>query len=279
MKAFILVFGVLVAVSSSAVAQPWSLQPCSNDGAAAQSRAKYRAQVESAAPDTPLYTPHPYPTTDNQVIEDFLDYHQRAFSQTPADHIPEADLRLFDVVKRGDARFEVFDVSNWTPLRCGERKARKLFHVIRIFDRATGEELARASVDDAGHVARLRHVPADRPLSPIPSLAQTVASVRARTGLKPTNAEYISTWGTPGCDEVSPCVAFRDAKQTFVTRGPQRTVFRFETDGPGISLSKDLTPAKRQQVLLDVKGRGQGLLSVGADLFRRVVPVEASTGR
>jgi len=279
MKPFILALGLLAAVSSSALAKPWSLQSCSTGGAAAQARAEYRTQVESAAPDTPLYTPHPYPTTDDQVIEDFLDYHLRAFSQTPVERIPEADRRLLDVVQSGDARYEVFDVSNWTPLRCGDRKSREIFHVIRIFDRTTDKELARVSVDDAGHVARLRHKPTDQTLAPIPSLAETVASVRARTGLKPVDAEYIATWGTPGCDEVSPCIALRNAQQAFVTRGPQRTVFRFETAGPGISLSKDLTPEKRGQVLLDVKGHGQGLLSVGADVFRRVVPVEASTGR
>lgn len=247
----------------------WDLETCSAEGKNAQGRAAYRRALEAAAPGTALYTPNVFPKSASAVIENFVYYHRNAFSDTPAPEMPPPDRRFFELLDADRLRFEVFRVENWNPLRCGPRKERAFYHVVRVFDRTTGEELLRASIEDNGHVARVRHKPAEGSLPPILSLAEVVASIKGRFGLQPRNLQYVAAWGTIRCDEVQPCVAFQDAAAVHLTStaAAGAPIYRIDVDAKRLSMRRDLAPAQRTALLTSVRQRGQELVSLGFDRF------------
>jgi hypothetical protein len=159
-------------------ARGWSLEDCDETGPAAEKRAEYAAAVKAAAPDTPLYAPHPFPRTDAEVFANFVAFHTSAFADTPLAAMSSHDQRLFTALQEQRIRYEVVDVENWSPLRCAVPKSRQAWLVLRLFDAADGTELARASVDDTGHVGRLRHRPSGRELAPILDLHSAESAIR-----------------------------------------------------------------------------------------------------
>lgn len=253
--------------SSSAFA--WNLEPCSAQGQKAQERAAYRKAVETAAPGSELYTPHAFPKAKSEVVENFVYYHRTAFSDTPAAALPPADRHFFELLDAGQIRFEVLQVVNWNPLRCGSRKERAFYHVVRAFNDATGEEVLRASIEDNGHVARVRHKPDAEALPPIPSLASAATSAQARFGLQPKGLQYVAAWGTLSCDEVQPCVAFQSGAGAYLmdVRRGESPVFRIEAAASRLSLGRDLTPERRVARIESLRQRGQELVSLGFDSF------------
>src|ERR1700728_2835136 len=67
--------------SALAAATPWALAACDPAG-----DARWRAvagQVRAAQPRSTLYTPHPYPTTDAQVVADYLDRFRKMRQGSP----------------------------------------------------------------------------------------------------------------------------------------------------------------------------------------------------
>ena len=261
--------------AATAQTKPWSLEPCATTGPAASSRAKYAAAVRAAAPDTPLYTPHPFPTTTREVFEDFVVFHVNAFRDTPKAKIPPEQLRLLTALETNQVRYEVFKVEDWTPLRCGSRKARDTWSVLRIFDMKTGDELVRATVDNVGHVGRLRLRPVGGSLTPILDLSAARASVRA-VAPGAGNAEYVTTWGLPGCEEVTPCVAMREGPRVYLVDGRTGALFLLTSSSKRLSFRHDLSRARREDTLRGVAHAGARLMSLGQDAFAQF---EAIPGR
>ncbi len=276
MKRFtIFLFVLLFCTAATAQSKPWSLEPCATTGPAASARAKYAAAVRAAAPDTPLYTPHPFPTTPQEVFEDFVVYHMNAFRDTPNTEIPPEQLRLLTALETNQVRYEVVKVEDWTPLRCGSRKARETWSVLRIFDTSTGDELVRATVDNVGHVGKLRLRPVDGSLAPMMDLSTATASVRAvAPGAR--DAEYVTTWGLPGCDEVTPCVAMRNGPRVYLVDGRTGALFLLTSPSKRLSFRNDLSRARRADTLRGVAQAGARLMSLGQDAFAQF---EAVPGR
>lgn len=268
MKALVTAWFVLGLTIGSAAFGSWYLENCSTTGDAARSRAEYRSSLQKATPGTALYTPNAFPSSDSQVVENFLYYHKNAFSATSWAELPAPDRRFFELLEQDQLRFEVLKVVNWNGLRCGPRKERAFFHVIRAFDRASGEELLRASVEDNGHVARVRHKPQEGVLPAISPISGVVSSVAGRFGLRPANPQYVSTWGTLRCDEVQPCVAFQAGGTSYLAINREGApVYRIEGASRRLSLSRDLTPAQRDAHLKSLRKLGQDLVSLGFDAF------------
>jgi hypothetical protein len=274
MRASTTVWLILGIVAGSTSLHAWTLQACSSQGPDAQSRAAYRRALEAAAPGTALYTPHLFPKSEADVIEDFVYYHRNAFSDMPPAAMPTPDRHFFELLDAGKIRFEVFQVENWDLLRCGPRKERAFYHIVRAFDRTTGDELLRASVEDNGHVSRVRHRPLEAPLRPIASLAQVTASARSRFGLQPSNAQYVAAWGTVRCDEVDPCVAFKQGAEVFLATPAAEAVYRLEAASSRLSLHGDLAPSQKEARLESLRQQGRSLVSLGFDTFTTATRVE-----
>lgn len=253
-------------------ARSWSLEDCNDVGPAAEKRAAYAAAVEAAAPDTPLYAPHPFPSTDAQVFADFLAFHASAFGDTPLDSMPPSEQRLFTALAEQRIRYEVVEVENWSPLRCAVPNSRRRWSVLRLYDMADGTELARATVDDVGHVGRLRHRPLDRELDPMVDLPAARSAIRGFAS-DARDAQLVGAWGTVGCDELDPCVAMRGSDSVYLLSRRSGELFRFDLDSPRLSFRSDLAAGRRAATLTQAAERGVRLISLGGDSLTEVQPV------
>ncbi|MFL6232720.1 MAG: hypothetical protein ACJ76N_06265 [Thermoanaerobaculia bacterium] len=271
-RALTFILGVL---AGPAILGAWTLEPCNASGPEAQSRAAFRQALATAAPGSPLYTPHPFPKSQADVVDNFLYYHRNAFSGAPAE-LPDADRRFFELLDTGKIRFEMIRVENWNPLRCGPRKERAFYYVVRAFNSSTGEEVLRASVEDNGHVARVRHKPDGGSLPPVPALADAAGSAQRRLGLRPQQAQYIAAWGTLRCDEVQPCVSFEDGANAYVMAALNgAAVYRIDS-GARLSFRRDLQPAQIGARADALRKQKKELMSLGFDSFSAVSPVAGS---
>ena len=250
----------------------WTLEPCDPTSEHGKGQAAYRRALETAAPGTSLYTPHIFPKTQEEVVENFLYYHRTALSR--AIELPEADRIFFDLIEKKRVRFQMIRVVNWTPLSCGPRKTRAFYHILRAFDRSTGQELLRASVEDNGHVARVRHKPAQGDLPLVPSLLEVGTSAQARSGLRPRNLQYVATWGTLRCDEVQPCVAFQDGSENYLVQASAGArVYRLDLASGKLSMRDELAPTSRSSRIDTLRRAGRELVSLGYDRFTTAVAI------
>jgi len=272
LSTILLALGCLGAGAAAA----WTPEPCRQDTAWAQTRHEYERAVKEAAPGSALYTAHPFPKTDQEVVESFIEFHSRAFADMPAERLGTEEQALFNALGENRLRFEVHRVVNWTPLACGPRKARRFFFVIRMIDRENGEELARASVDETGHVARLRHRPEGAGFPPWPALTEARAVLRARVAPGAHDPQLVATWGTLRCDEVEPCVAMRDGNRLWLTTSG--AVYRIDLARPEFSFRRDLGAGRREAVLQAVAQAGEKLISLGGDRFAVAEPAVGGDG-
>lgn len=261
-----------------AEAQHWSLEPCPQTGPAAEGRAEYAAAVRSAAPGTPLYIPHPFPKTPAQIFEDLVAFHTMVFEDTPADKLRPEEARLFTALAENRIRYEVVKVENWTPLRCGRRKERRTWSLLRLFDLESNEELARATVDEVGHVGRLAHRLVEHDLPPILDLGTAQMALR-EVAPDARDAQYVATWGTLECDELNPCVAMRDGSRVYLLDGRSGRLFSFDDGSRRFSFRKDLSVTHRDATYREVARAGGRLVSLGHDSYVQVEPVANASER
>jgi hypothetical protein len=256
----------VLAPLEAAATEPWSIGTCASESAA--ERAALEKAMRSASPD-PLYLPHPFPQTMDQAVADLVFAHRRAAGR--AAPMREDDARFFEAVDADEARFVVAKVANWTPERCESPFGQTDFHyLIRVFDKASGNEITRASVTEAGRVYQLVHRPADPEqaaftMSDLPTLS-IPKSLQA-----PQNAQYVQTWGQVQCHALKPCVAFQSGGREYLARGGD--LYRLEVEKP-ISLGRRLgSPEARQEYLATLEGRPERLVSVGGDRVVLAVPI------
>jgi len=99
------------------------------------------------------------------------------------------------------------------------------------------------------------------------------ASTRSRFGLQTSNAQYVAAWGTVQCDEVDPCVAFKQGAEVFLAT-PAGAVYRLEAASSRLSLHRDLAPSQREARLESLRQQGRHLVSLGFDAFTTATLVE-----
>jgi hypothetical protein len=268
-------FSAALTLTALAAVPAAAVQPvaCDSDSAAAASRAEYAKAVRTAAPDTPYYAAHPFPRTDEQAIDDFVEFHTRAFGSLDVAVMPAAERRFFAALAADRVHFEVARVANWSPLRCGPRKARRYYFLIRAFDSETGTELLRVTVDDAGHVAHLRHKPEGRSLRPIPELAEARQQAAALLAGTPHDARYVTAWGSLRCDDLVPCIAMEGDAETLLMDGSTGDLYRIRDAGKRFSFRTDLSPARRALTWDAARRAGGELITLGGDTVAVAQPL------
>lgn len=268
MRKILFVSVAILLLTAPPAVSDWTLVPCGSQAIGAETRAAFRRALAAAPRGSALYTPNAFPKSDAAAVDNFVYYHRTAFADTPASELRPGDRRFFELLAVGGIRFEVLRVVNWTPLQCGAHKERAFYFVLRAYDRRTGEELLRASVEDNGHVARVRHKPADTALPPIPPISAVVAAVENKLRTRGQDAQYVATWGTLQCDEVQPCVGFRAGGASYViAAGETGPAVRVDATSARLSLRRDFTAEKRGAVLESIRRKSQDLVSLGADTF------------
>lgn len=130
---------------------------------------------------------------------------------------------MLEGFERGTLRFEILLVDEWTPRRCSIDSPRQYFHLIRIFDTASGKELGRASESWTGHWSKAAFDQPGSPLQPIPSLAGIGRLVSEKLAIETRRPQLVRTHGTLRCEDEVPSAAAE------ATDG--RSVFLLSWDG------------------------------------------------
>lgn len=177
----------------------------------------YREAVRKAVPGSPLYSPHPYPQTDQDVVENFrYAYFNRLFRGNSLEQLPASEIPIYKSLNANALRAEVLKIENWDLNRCTGNHPHPYYRLLRFFDPETGGEVARSEQFDSGLMASYRHVSATE--EPLPALGTLSALLRTRFGrtIPVEQPQYVMVAGLPSCGENHPCVAFKSQGQIYL---------------------------------------------------------------
>ena len=274
MKAFLpIVLASILSLPTVALAGDlWSLGECSAE--LSQRRADFKKRLLTAQPGDPLFLPHPFPTTPDHAVEDFVYAHRKVIESQGRQARPN-DVRFFETIDSGNAHFVVSRVSTWTMRRCQEHQQVESYFLIQVFDERSGLEITRAAIDDSGRIFQFVHRPDDPALgeftmSELPKLVAPSSLAEVR------DAQYVEVTGPSlRCPALKPCVAFKSGAESYLSVGG-RTLRLLPEDT--ISFRDKLgNPATRDAYLLSLEERPEVLVSLGGDHLALAVPVERST--
>jgi hypothetical protein len=196
-------------------ADPWSLVECRPEDHAKYDR--FAETVRTAAPGSTVYVPKPYPTIVPQVVRDFLyQYQSFHFERVDSKKLLAGEEALLQGVLQGTVTFKVQRIENWTGLRCGREQRRDFFHLVRVFDAASGVELSRATLNPSGLLSVRTNATSQYPFRPLPDPAVAMQGVAAAYGISGESPQYIVTLGTIFCDFTVPCLAFRQGSDVYI---------------------------------------------------------------
>ena len=253
-------------LSLSVPSLAWTPAECGPEHAKAW-QAHARA-VRQAEPGSPLYMPHPYPQTDDQVIEDFRHPYREIWGDDDFSEHPSEAKAIYDGLGNGSLTFQVSRVETWSTMRCGPEKRRAFYFLIRIFDRSSKEELGRAAVNEDGLLAEWNFRPSEkgsevvdewRSVIPMPDAVMKAAS--QLLGLHGNSPQLVTTSGQIYCSVLEPCVAFRGPGAILLVK--EGRVFKIRDDSPRFSIGKMSRPEARNEVLSTLGQGDQRLVSIG----------------
>jgi hypothetical protein len=225
--------------------RPLEVQTLHGKGAAdlENIRQSYRAAVLKAKPRSPLYALHPYPKTQEEIIENFrYAYFDRLFAGKSLESLPERERPIYKALKEGKLRVEVLRVENWDFSRCTGESPSPFYYLLRLFDPATGREVARSKQYGTGHMAIYRHASPESE-KPLPALAEVPAVLRSRFSflLPAEQPQYVMAAGLPHCWDDAPCIAFKSQGKLYLLDGGE-LLYEIAPGAPRTSI-----PARRDQ--------------------------------
>jgi hypothetical protein len=208
---------LLVAVAVRTMADPWN--PAGGE-CRPEDQPKYdqfEQAVRTASPGSTVYVPKPYPTTDSQVIQDFL-YQYKSLHREAADpgKLPKGELALLNGILDSTVTFTVRKAANWTPGRCGKEQRSDFLYLIQIFDAASGAEISRVTLRASGLWSAKSNSSSGAPLVPLPDLAVAMQQVAATYGIQGDSPQYVVSLGSIYCPWSAPCLAFRQGSDAYV---------------------------------------------------------------
>lgn len=256
---------ILLWLPTAAMAQAdWALGSCDTSMVAA-SRASVEQRIRTAEPSSPDWVPYPFPTKPAEIVEDALELHQRIFSDTAQSELPEADRRLFALSERGELRWSVVRLADWTPNRCDPRVTRDGDWLVRFFSTTNGDEVTRILVHDSGMIGRVLHSTPKYSFPALPPLAVPRELRGALADVDASSAQYVTFWGPVECDAMTPCVAWKAGRGAVILRGKE--LLRVSDQSERLSFSRELQATSRSAVADRIHAEGRRLISLGGDLW------------
>jgi hypothetical protein len=260
--------GVVLLLSAARLdAEPWSFVSC--DPAGAPAWQSFESQMHAAKAGAPLYVPVPFPTTANQVVEDYLyQYRSVIKGMSPKTWQPN-EARVQADLAAGKVTYQVLRVENWTVTRCLKEQKRDFYQLVRVFE-AGGVEVTRAVINDSGLMTTWINMPAAVPGAvasqsrSLPSAAVAMAQLNTRLGIAGVDPEYVTTGGTLDCILTHPCLAFHQAGLSYIAFGDQ--VYEISANGPSYELGKDVAAPGEEDVLRRL-ATAERLISLGGKRF------------
>jgi len=262
---------LLLAVTAACVAHPlaassWSLASCDPSG---EPRWRdFENAVRMAKPGSTLYVPKSYPTTDQDVVADYLfqftALHQKA--QNPKNLPPHEDQAL-SAIRGGKISYHVMRVENWTSMRCGRQHKRDFYHLVRVFEIGGGIEVTRALIADSGHLVTWMNLPASAagPVAPsarvLTDATVALEKINREFSIEGVDPEYVTTYGTIDCYFVFPCLAFHEHGLSYVVY--RHELFEVSPRGPKLTGGKDVGTMAANEKMLPTLGADERLISLG----------------
>jgi|GEM_PF-5754593 len=276
MQKFLLALVSLVLLSPTALAQVWHLEDCPPGHA--KERLEFREQLKELEPGDRGYRPNPFPTTTDEVVENFLTFHRRAYSDMAFENLRPTDQRLFNLVDSGHAKYTLRRVANWTPTRCRKREREDYFYVVQVIDSRTGVEVTRFAVDEEGDVAQLRHrymdPASENDLTPMPDL-RTASPTNLPRGISAPikSRQYVNVWGSVRCGLLDPCVAFKAGGKTYFMK--EGEVYKVEVNRRRMTVAGEMGSAAAKQAFFKrMNDRNEMFASIGAGKLAYISRVE-----
>ena len=258
MKKFALLILInVVAVATSA--QPWSLAPC------AQADLTRRGAVEKSirmAPSKSLrYVPIPFPALQRDIEGNYRYWLLNHWGKESNGHLQSDQKVMLDGLAADRFRFEIVRVENWGIRRCQDPHSGDFYYLLRIFDRLSSKEFARAAMFPSGALEQTGFLSeAD---APVLSLEATRESLQRQYGIAAHSAQYVATIGELRCDVLAPCIASRSKGSVYIAT-PRGDVFEFAEASRKFSYKDDLGNGRRAKQSLNGAGAA---VSIGGDAF------------
>jgi hypothetical protein len=269
-------FGMFLLIMAARVgAGPWSLMSCDPTGAAGWQ--DFESQMRAAKPGSTTYVPVPFPTTTDQIVQDYLYQYWSVIKGIDRKQWQPNEARVQADLTGGKVSYQVLRVENWTVSRCHKDQKRDFYYLVRVFEPG-GIEVTRAVVNDSGLLTTWNNLPASVPGAvasqsrTLPPAVEAMKQLNTRLGINGMDAEYVVTFGTLSCPLTHPCLAFRLAGLTYLALDTQ--LFEISANGKRLKQGKEVgTPAEGE--LLQRLSADERLVSLGGDAFtiaRRVEP-------
>jgi hypothetical protein len=233
-------------------------------------RQNYRAAVLKAKPRSPLYAPRPYPQTREEIIDNFrYAYFDRLFAGKSLESLPERERPLYKALKEGRLRIDILRIENWDFSRCTGEDPSPFYYLLRFFDPATGNEVARSKQFSTGHMGIYRH--ASETEQPLPDLAKVPAVLRSSFSLAipVEQPQYVMAAGLPHCWDDRPCIAFKSQGKLYLLDGGE-LLYEIAPAAPRISIlaRRDQQARERRLQPLGVTEMDTPLVTLGFEWAR-----------
>lgn len=272
----ILLLGVPCAADEWFAAECDSVLPSSLAKEFPDSRS-YDEAVRNAAPESPLYLPHPFPESDQQVVGNFRWWYEKTWSSTSPDKLPEEERALTAGLRNKTLSFVVKRVANWTPQRCERVRPRSFFYLVQVLDRS-GAEIARFSENRYGLPKSYitvepenRAALAPRLEASLPDLGQFESVLEKELDTELRDPQLVFSQGNAlQCRDLLPCVAIRGKDAFYVystSRFFQNRILRFSSESERMTLEE--RSSLTSSIMLGEGGRDE-LLEKQARLNRFV---------
>jgi hypothetical protein len=240
-------------------AAAWHLVPCDATGLAR--RAAYSAQLRGARPGSPVYAPIPFPKSNADVVTDATEQLVEIYDR-PEIKGTTYFRPLAQAVRRGDYKYEVIRVTNWTPGRCAQTGSGSDTYFIVVIRSQSGIEVARVSVGEQGLFREVALVSPSLHVTALTPPNSALATLAAK-GIAARDAQYVATTGSLQCDTLRPCVASRNSSGSYIVRGTETYLL---SNGGRIFNNELHTPEKQRQFAAGLSA-DQYWVSIGGDAF------------
>lgn len=208
---------LLVVLAARSIADPWSL---TGGECRPEDQPKYdqfERAVRTASPGSTVYVPKPYPTTDPQVIQDFL-YQYKSLHREGVDpsKLPKGELPLLNGILDSTVTFTVQKVADWTPGRCGKEQRSDFLYLIQVFDAVSGAEISRVTLRASGLWSSKSNYSAGAPFIPLPDPGVAMQQIAAAYAIQGDSPQYVVSTGSIYCPWSAPCLAFRQGGDAYI---------------------------------------------------------------
>jgi hypothetical protein len=241
----------------------WNPEVCSPS--ALDNRGQLEVQMRKARAGDPMYVPKPFPKTNADVTEDFLQQVGPMVNGPTYPLIETGQRALRHAIEQGSLHIGIVRESNWRNFRCAMHRSGESVYLLRLFDTDAGGEIGRATLEESGLMNGVIY-PLDRTAAiwarSLPTLPEGEKILNSVFG-KVVDVQYATSYGTVGCDEFLPCVAGRLTGSDGYAFVSYNGIYTFNTSNRRI----DERPSVKDKTELDRTisslAHNEGLTTVG----------------